>query len=217
MNLPGNKIVVLNLRSMLANRLFLITLIGFGYSAYGASTGKSPSFQVILAEVEDTSSRLQAHQNELVMLSERLDEQDTKLQQLSSTQARNLPQQVQRLEIDLRALAKTAAVLSQSVQDIRSSVQNKLQEIQQEQKNLAQNLRALRNSLQALVDGSSPENYIDFLAGETPEHIHVVKQGETLSKIASKYNIPVAELKKLNKLNSDTIFTDQRIRLPKKK
>ncbi|MBQ8498905.1 LysM peptidoglycan-binding domain-containing protein [Chlamydia sp.] len=201
---------------MLANCLFLITvLIGSSYSAYGA--GKAPSLQVILAEVEDTSSRLQSHQNELVMISERLDEQDTKIQQLASAQDGKLPQQVRQLETDQKALAKTLAVLAQSVQDIRASVQNKLQEIQQEQKNLAQNLRALRNSLQALVDGSSPENYMDFLAGETPEHIHIVKQGETLSKIASKYNIPVLELKKLNKLSSDTIFTDQRIRLPKKK
>ena len=215
MNLPGNKIVVPNLKSMFVSRLFLIALMGFGYSAYGA--GKAPSLQVLLAEMEDTSSRLHAHQNELVMLSERLDEQDTKLQQLSSAQDHNLPRQVQRLEIDQKALTKTLSVLSQSIEDIRSSVQNKLQEIQREQKNLAQNLRALRNSLQALVDGASPENYIDFLAGETPEHIHIVKQGETLSKIASKYNIPVVELKKLNKLNSDAIFTDQRLRLPKKK
>ncbi len=215
MNLPGNKIVVPNLKSMFVSRLFLIALMGFGYSAYGA--GKAPSLQVLLAEMEDTSSRLHAHQNELVMLSERLDEQDTKLQQLSSAQDHNLPRQVQRLEIDQKALTKTLTVLSQSIEDIRSSVHNKLQEIQREQKNLAQNLRALRNSLQALVDGSSPENYIDFLAGETPEHIHIVKQGETLSKIASKYNIPVVELKKLNKLNSDAIFTDQRLRLPKKK
>lgn len=215
MNLPGNKIVVPNLKSMFVSRLFLIALMGFGYSAYGA--GKAPSLQVLLAEMEDTSSRLHAHQKELVMLSERLDEQDTKLQQLSSAQDHNLPRQVQRLEIDQKALTKTLSVLSQSIEDIRSSVQNKLQEIQREQKNLAQNLRALRNSLQALVDGSSPENYIDFLAGETPEHIHIVKQGETLSKIASKYNIPVVELKKLNKLNSDAIFTDQRLRLPKKK
>ena len=215
MNLPGNKIVVPNLKSMFVSCLFLIALMGFGYSAYGA--GKAPSLQVLLAEMEDTSSRLHAHQNELVMLSERLDEQDTKLQQLSSAQDHNLPRQVQRLEIDQKALTKTLSVLSQSIEDIRSSVHNKLQEIQREQKNLAQNLRALRNSLQALVDGSSPENYIDFLAGETPEHIHIVKQGETLSKIASKYNIPVVELKKLNKLNSDAIFTDQRLRLPKKK
>lgn len=215
MNLPGNKIVVPNLKSMFVSRLFLIALMGFGYSAYGA--GKAPSLQVLLAEMEDTSSRLHAHQNELVMLSERLDEQDTKLQQLSSAQDHNLPRQVQRLEIDQKALTKTLTVLSQSIEDIRSSVHNKLQEIQREQKNLAQNLRALRNSLQALVDGASPENYIDFLAGETPEHIHIVKQGETLSKIASKYNIPVVELKKLNKLNSDAIFTDQRLRLPKKK
>ena len=215
MNLPGNKIVVPNLKSMFVSRLFLIALMGFGYSAYGA--GKAPSLQVLLAEMEDASSRLHAHQNELVMLSERLDEQDTKLQQLSSAQDHNLPRQVQRLEIDQKALTKTLSVLSQSIEDIRSSVHNKLQEIQREQKNLAQNLRALRNSLQALVDGSSPENYIDFLAGETPEHIHIVKQGETLSKIASKYNIPVVELKKLNKLNSDAIFTDQRLRLPKKK
>lgn len=215
MNLPGNKIVVPNLKSMFVSRLFLIALMGFGYSAYGA--GKAPSLQVLLAEMEDTSSRLHAHQNELVMLSERLDEQDTKLQQLSSAQDHNLPRQVQRLEIDQKALTKTLSVLSQSIEDIRSSVHNKLQEIQREQKNLAQNLRALRNSLQALVDGASPENYIDFLAGETPEHIHIVKQGETLSKIASKYNIPVVELKKLNKLNSDAIFTDQRLRLPKKK
>ncbi|WP_143290423.1 LysM peptidoglycan-binding domain-containing protein, partial [Chlamydia psittaci] len=44
--------------------------------------------------------------------------------------------------------------------------------------------------------------------------IYIVSPGDNLSSIAKKYKISVNELKKINKLNSDLIYTGQRLCLP---
>ncbi|BAE80808.1 N-acetylmuramoyl-L-alanine amidase [Chlamydia felis Fe/C-56] len=181
-----------------------------------AEAGKSPSLQAVLAEVEDASAKLLCHEADIQMLADRIDEQDSKIQKLSSTKPDALTKQIQQLEIEYKTLAKTVSVLTASVKDIQSTLQNKLQEVQQHHKTLSQDIRLLRRSLLALVDGSSPETYTD-LSNEVPSHIHVVQPGETLGKIATKYKIPVAELKKLNKLNSDVIYANQKLCLPEHK
>jgi len=40
---------------------------------------------------------------------------------------------------------------------------------------------------------------------------HTVKKGETLAKIADKYDVTIADLKKWNKLKSDTIEVGQKL------
>ncbi len=44
---------------------------------------------------------------------------------------------------------------------------------------------------------------------------HTVKKGETLYKIASKYGISVTELKEMNKLKSNTLNHNQKLKVPK--
>jgi LysM repeat protein len=44
---------------------------------------------------------------------------------------------------------------------------------------------------------------------------HVVKKGETLYKIATKYNISVTELKDINHLTSNTLSYNQKLKVPK--
>ncbi|WP_375793798.1 LysM peptidoglycan-binding domain-containing protein [Chlamydia sp. 12-01] len=180
------------------------------------AAGKSPSIHTVLAEVEDVSAKLLCHESEIQMLADRIDEQDGKIQRLSFTKPESLAKQIQQLEIEHKTLAKTVTVLTASVKDIQATLNNKLQEIQKDHKTLSQDIRLLRRSLLALVDGSSPETYTD-LSDEVPSHIHVVKPGETLGKIAAKYKIPISELKKLNKLNSDVIYANQKLCLPENK
>jgi LysM repeat protein len=44
---------------------------------------------------------------------------------------------------------------------------------------------------------------------------HVVKKGETLYKIATKYDISVTELKEINNLNSNSLNHNQKLKVPK--
>ncbi|MCB9618577.1 MAG: LysM peptidoglycan-binding domain-containing protein [Sandaracinus sp.] len=43
---------------------------------------------------------------------------------------------------------------------------------------------------------------------------HVVRRGETLSEIAARHRVPMRELKRLNRLRSDTVRVGQRLRVP---
>ncbi|WP_100934371.1 LysM peptidoglycan-binding domain-containing protein [Candidatus Chlamydia corallus] len=187
--------------------------INFGHLYAG---GKSPSLQGVVAEIEDISAKLASHEAEIVMLSERLDEQDSKCQKLTATKPETLAQKIRELESDQKALAKTLAVLTASVKDLQTNLQSKLQEIQKDHKALAQDLRLVRRSLLALVDSSSPGAYADF-SDSVPEHIYIVCQGDSLSKIAKKYKLSVTELKKINKLDSDAIYAGQRLCLQRNK
>ncbi|EPP34729.1 lysM domain protein [Chlamydia ibidis] len=195
---------------------FLVFSLLWGFSSICCGVGKSPSLQVVLAEVEDASRKLMSCESELVLLSERLDEQETRLEKLSSAKPEEFAKKIHQLEIEQKTLAKTLSVLTALVKDMQSSIQTKFQEIQKDNKVLSQDIRLLRRSLLALVDGSSLEAYPDF-SDHVPEHIHVVKSGETLGKIATKYQISVSELKKLNKLESDVIYANQKLSLPKHK
>lgn len=196
MNLPGNKIVVQSLRSMRTKWLGLI------YICMTIPSLGGPSLQSVLAEVEDASNQLLIHESELLMLSERVDELDSKLQ------ASAVSGKVQQLEMEQKVQAKTLAVLTASVKEIQA----KFQAIQKSQQELSQDIRLLRRSLLSLVNDGSLEGCLDFTE-EIPEHIHLVTYGETLSKIAAKYKLTVSELKKLNKLKSDTIYQGQKLRI----
>jgi len=44
--------------------------------------------------------------------------------------------------------------------------------------------------------------------------VHVVKRGDSLSKISAKYNVTISALKRLNRLKRDTVFLGQKIKLP---
>lgn len=48
-------------------------------------------------------------------------------------------------------------------------------------------------------------------AADASSQNYVVKKGDTLSKIASKYNITIAQLKSWNKLSSNTIYVGQKL------
>ncbi|WP_053368327.1 C40 family peptidase [Bacillus sp. FJAT-27245] len=55
---------------------------------------------------------------------------------------------------------------------------------------------------------------IAYASAASASELYTVKKGDTLSGIAAKTNSSVADLKKLNKLASDTIFLNQKLVLP---
>ncbi len=198
------------------NKILILCCLGLGISVSSLAASRAPSIQVLLAEVEDASAKIVAHESELMMLAERLDEQDSQLQKLSTVPSQQLSQKLRELEQEQKTLAKTVSVLTASVQTLQTTIQNKFQEVQASHKTLTQDLKLLRQSLLALVNDSSLEGVTDFTEA-VPSHIHLVRSGETLNKIAAKHKISVAELKKLNNLSSDVIYENQKLYLPKKK
>jgi N-acetylmuramoyl-L-alanine amidase len=70
------------------------------------------------------------------------------------------------------------------------------------------NIRVSSNQSLALANSgarSKPNSKIDY---------HVVKRGESLSKISAQYNVTIRSLKRLNGLSKDTVFLGQKIKLP---
>ena len=57
-------------------------------------------------------------------------------------------------------------------------------------------------SAKANSDRSAKSNY------------HLIKSGESLSKISAQYNVTIRSLKRLNGLSSNTVFLGQKIKLP---
>ena len=64
---------------------------------------------------------------------------------------------------------------------------------------------------QALLAATVCTTVIAAPTAEASAEYYVVQKGDTLSKIATKYGITVAQLKSWNSLNSNTIYTQQKL------
>ncbi len=51
-------------------------------------------------------------------------------------------------------------------------------------------------------------------SGASTKGVHVVKRGDSLSKISARYNVTINALKRLNGLRSNTLYLGQKIKLP---
>ena len=72
---------------------------------------------------------------------------------------------------------------------------------------------ALHNGLRSHFRRHAPPG---TLLAEAPSGQHVIRNGETLSGIASQYNITLSDLRRHNKLNSDRIHTGQVLIIPQR-
>ena len=68
------------------------------------------------------------------------------------------------------------------------------------------------NDLKSRIDSDSRGNNKAVASTVT----HTVQKGEYLSKIAARYDVSVAELRRLNSLQSDTVHAGQILKVPKK-
>jgi N-acetylmuramoyl-L-alanine amidase len=56
--------------------------------------------------------------------------------------------------------------------------------------------------------------YYAMLSQQKADISHVIRKGETISTIAQKYNVSLAILRQINRLNSDLVFPGQVLRIP---
>lgn len=72
----------------------------------------------------------------------------------------------------------------------------------------------LKNNWQQLAD-AAVQGIINYIGGiDIVENVYVVKKGDSLYSIATKYNTTVAELKKINNLTSDNLSIGQKLIVP---
>jgi membrane-bound lytic murein transglycosylase D len=86
---------------------------------------------------------------------------------------------------------------------------------------LEQNLQTVTSA--APPDRSTPHEYRERTASETPTHVkkhqkghrhHIVKKGDTLTNIARRYNVSIEQLRKANKLKGSHIALGETLLIP---
>jgi N-acetylmuramoyl-L-alanine amidase len=53
-----------------------------------------------------------------------------------------------------------------------------------------------------------------MLSQQQADISHIIRKGETISAIAQKYNVSLALLRQINRLNTDLVFPGQVLRIP---
>jgi LysM repeat protein len=150
--------------------------------------------RITLIDVKQAISR---HQMDLQLLEEKI----AKLKPSGQTTSQDLVAKVRQLEAtqekveaDLRQLANHANEINHSFAALEKQVRQQNERLSEVVK-----LKSTLNSISNAIGNGK---------------IHRVASGESLDKIARKYNTSVEALKKANGLGNDTIMVGQELRLP---
>lgn len=191
---------------------------------------------IMQRELRDTLSDLRHevnnHEAEIRMFEEKMNSQEAIIDSLrkqiqDNTQASkeflkgNVSQQEEKLslmESNLRVVSadtkQLKSILSENSQTLADSKQRitaleKIIELQNE------NIANLHSGLRSLMDvmGKESSNRTISSADEASSTHYRVKAGDTLEKIAKKYNTTIKKLKELNNLSSDQIIVGQKLQI----
>lgn len=171
-----------------------------------------------LAKVERDVTALQKNTNQINTFSNdsysNLTEQFSNLEQASKIQRQQ----------DLEAIQKSIDALSSNVNGVKTDNERSKQTVKNLEKQFSslseENREMYRRILQELgAKVPDEKKQAATPSGETPEdsgNVHEVKSGESLSKIAAKYNVSVTAMQQLNNLkNTSDIRTGQKLKIPK--
>lgn len=180
-----------------------------GCASHIAST-TSPSRSNTLEEVRvaliDVRQAYSAQQMELQLLEEKINKINPSTH-TASIEARigQLERLLDHIEVDLRQLGTHANQTSQSLVQYKNQIQA-----------IESQLKTQSTRLDEVVKLKSTLNSISETLHSSPAKakIHRVSSGETLEKIARRYDTSVEVIKKLNGLKNTTIFPGQELKIP---
>ena len=142
-----------------------------------------------------------------------LEEKINKLNPSKSSNPRDLENRILTLEKqsqsilqDLQQLRAHANETSSSLVTYRNQI-NALDSLLKKQNNQLAEIVKLKSTLESIsnaIDGSAPSS----------EKTHTVRAGDSLEKIARRYNTSVNSLKQANRLKSNTILIGQELQIP---
>jgi LysM repeat protein len=186
--------------------------------------------------IQQVSARVGTIEQQMDQLQQHLSRVET-FSTESAGLAQNLQQSNNVLRENVGQLANHMQALNQEVYDTRTQIQNLKaesdQKIQQMQQNLRSEINELGNrmakqesanrDLNARIQKEMGTRSASLPSGSNTAssqptgggRVHVVAPGETLSKIAAKYNISVRELQKVNGVEDPSkLLAGQRLRIP---
>lgn len=186
----------------------LILLCGCAATRYGSGPSKesiSTQWNTELGDVQQEVHRL--HVN-LDLLEEQVKKQEGVVQRLSKT-PKDSPssslsdKKIAALESDIRQLSQlcqTTLSKMQKLEQLLATHETRFNEIAQ--------LKGTLHSISQAIGNQPPPASVE-------ERVHIVQSGDSLEKIARKYQTTVSAIKSLNGLNHDKIVVKQSLRIPK--
>jgi len=151
----------------------------------------------------DVKQALAQQQLEIQLLEERLDGRKPDMTYNPNTsRIENLETTQRRILEDLKKLGTHANETSLALTQFKKSIQSLEKEI------LAQS-----NRLNEVVKLKSTLSSISDAIGQSAR-VHKVRSGDSLDKIARKYNTSVQSIKQANGLSSNTILIGQELKIP---
>lgn len=173
---------------------------------------KDPAVQEMRLSLEQMGYKLHSQEIELQLTQERAHNLEKSLAALkeelkSSPQEKGLEKRISALEKTHETLIADFKTLKTHANETGSALlqcQNQLNKIDKQLSSDIQSLKTSLNSMLTLLQGASlPE-----------KRTYTVKSGDSLGQIALEQKTDIKTLKKLNSLNSDIIYSGQKLLLP---
>ena len=223
------------------NTLSLIFLCALSIASVGAESDKAPqsarspydsqgSFRRGLPkeQISQLKHEVTALQSELDMLQERLNYQDRDLDVIRqdlghvSVQSNNYSNQVANLETATLSLEQDLANVckdNERCQKVLIQFQTQIRQIEKNIEVQGQNIQNLEKAVHALVElmqknGRSSSTPRVGLNSSVSMSTHVVREGDTLEKIARQHNTTIEAIKETNGLANDRIITGRKLKIP---
>lgn len=186
--------------------------MGGGSRNYCAAVDPELAIQDVRAELASVRYRQEDAQSEIGILEERLEEQQLLSQtnlELLHAQLTGLQRKVQELEgqqfaalTDIRELGRYAKESASAL----TEVQSKQSDLRKGYLADISNIKGAMESLASIQESPTTPSS----KGQT----YKVVSGDTLEKIARKFNTTVGAIKEENKLENDRIYSGQLLRIP---
>lgn len=185
-----------------------------------ANPKESTALQELRLDLEEYGRSMHAHKVDIELLHEKVEAlqnafssyQDA-LQtgggvdlEVTKERAAQLEKKVTALEKNTKSLSSDLTLLKDHINETSATLASCEKKLESLEKELSSDIKALKNTLQTIAA------YVEGVSSKSTTYI--VQSGDTLEKIAHKHKTTIKELKELNQLTNDRIFSGQKLNIP---
>jgi LysM repeat protein len=196
------------------------------------SSRESLSYRELSVEVEDFRHRLDNYAVEFQIMEGKVNSQDEEIKDLrdhwlnsQSKENKGVSSKIQHIDTALSSLGKVQKGVLEDLQNLKthandttrslSQSKNHLREFEEKvghiERNVEQKISEVKKSVEMLIriieQNESPKK-------NQASYEYKVKKGDSLERIAKKYNVTIKKIKEANNLKSDLIVVGQKLHVP---